>query len=430
MATKNNKNLDQSNDLLKKQLMNQVSKKVDIENKYNVDEKDIDNKNKSLESKKDNKKKNSYIDEEIKCQSKNPISSLKRLVFGITLGASSVIPGLSASSLVGPLNFIDYFREKLYCFFKPKSFINFLFHLLWLLPILIGMIASFSLTFFIFYLIVESGYGISAILAMLGISIGAAIIYFASKKVKIPLSKRSYNEILSNGKKPKLRIATFIIILSLFISLGLISRFAWPKEATGYSLGGISVLSQKIVQEILLSTLYFQKINFETSHALLLLVAGMLVGFAMLTPGMSSGLLLATLGCWTKSFLGTKVAFSGDIQVKNNNNSFSLDTAWPIVIVLGIGFIFGLILNVLVFNWFRRKNKEIFELTIFAVYIGSIIGTLVGISTLDYNYLGSSISNIGIGVSLLIILPIVVVFSYIMLSKIKAIDIELKFKKK
>lgn len=428
MAVKNNKNIDQSNNLLKKQLMEQVNKKVDIENNYDVETK-VEEKPNNVP--KEKKQRNTYIDEEIKTQSLNFIDSLKRLTFGITLGASSVIPGLSTSSLVGSINFIDYFREKVYGLFKPKSFMNFLFHLLWILPVLLGLIASFSLTFFIFYLIVESNHGIAIVLSAIGISIGSCIVYYFSKKIKLPFFKKTYNEILSNGKKPKLRIVLFIIIIVLFITSGLVARLAWPAEPTGYSMGGISVLSQEIVQNHFNSNLYFSKTNFETSVALLLLVAGIFSGFAMLTPGMSSALLLATFGCWTKAFLGTKVAFSGSIVSNlNPKNQFNPDTAWPIIIVLGIGFIMGIIINILFFNWFRKKNQECFNLSIFAIYIGSIIGTLISISSLDYNYLGTSSSNLGIGISLLFIFPIIIVFSFILLSKLKWIDVDLSFKKK
>lgn len=413
------------NDSLKSQLMNQVIKKNDINNNsnnfsdINVKEK-IKNKN----------KKDFYVDENIKIESLNIIDVLKRLIFGITLGSSSVIPGLSSSSLLGPLNFLDYFREKIYYLIKPKSFINFLFHLLWFLPIIFGIIASFALTFFVFYLIVERGFGVAIVFSALGISIGSAIVYFFIKKVNIPITKKKYNEFLDNGKKPKIRIFIFLSLIILFITMGLISKLAWPAESTGYLTGGISVLSQEDIQKYFNSELYFSKNNFETSIALLLLVAGIFSGFAMLTPGMSSGLMLATFGCWIRGFLGTKVGFTGIsiVNVLNNKNEFNLDMAWPIIIVLGIGFIMGLIINVLFFNWINSKNKEIFSLAIFAIYIGSIIGTFISVSSIDYNYFINSSANLGIGISLLFVCPFVVVLSYFLISKFRLIDIDLSFK--
>lgn len=411
------KNNNNQNNNLAKQLSNQLNSKHKIDSRKDYEETTTASEVKEHNTKKidhNSSEKVSKFNPELKQEALNTKNLLARFLFGLSFGASSFFPTCSNSTLVSGFNITDQFKDKMYSFFRPGGFYNWLLYLLWLLPLFVTSIISFIVTFVVCYFIISSGYGPSILLGASGFSFAFVIIYFMIKKIKLPIGKKNNEFYVKNAYRKWVPWLIISLAIVFIIVIAIIGRFAWHNDGDGYILNGYSFASHEQVQAWLNSkNVYLPKQQFETSFALILLAAGFFAGFANFVPGLSSGLFLNLFGSFQKAMLSCEVGFGGSIASQNTNvEVINQDWGWPNLIVIFTGYAFGVVANIFFIRWLENKSKRHAEFIYFGLICGSIISNFIGISPVDYNALGSNGGVLGLGIALffIIILATFVVF--------------------
>lgn len=409
MSNKNkNKDKTSSNSILESSfandLKNQLATKHKIQERKDVDKNEIALKEKSIKepekvtTTKNNAEKISKVDETLKKEATDLKTVWKRILFGLSFGLTSVVPTLSKSSINGNFNLYYDFKDKLYGFFRPNGFKNWLYYLLWLLPVFIFAIPMFALMFFVVYKIADAGYGPSLMIGFIGIGIVSAIVYYFTNNVKMPFRKKMFDELVEKDKRPVIYIITFVVCVLVVLVFVLVSRFAWNDNPGLSWLGFNNEVNKPKIEE------------FQTSMAFLLIAAGFFAGFASLTPGLSSGIMLAMFGCFSKTVYATEVSFGANISIEQIAGQEPMDPqgwSWPILIVILVGYALGLVSNIFFEKWSSEKFPEAKKVAIFAFMISTPLLSLVSISSADYKLLSESGARIGVAIGLFIALTAV-----------------------
>ncbi len=417
---KNNRNDSSSNSMFAQGLKNQLNTKHKIDERKDVNKQEVIQEQKQeekLEAAKTQEQKGSVskFDEQLKKEATDPKTVWKRIVFGLSFGLTSVIPTLSKSSINANVSLFDDFKSKLYGFLRPGNFYNWLLYLLWLLPIFAIAIPVFGLSFFVIQKIAEAGYGSAMLLGVAGIGIVSALAYYFTNKVPVPFKKTQFDDLKDNAKRPVAYIVTMVLGILVVLALLLVARFAWT-DFPGYSLlSAPEVFPGNFIVK-----------NFETTQALLLLAAGFMAGFVSFIPGVSSGMMLSVFGSFNTTWFATQVGFGSKLPYVGQNAELSLNWAWPIIIVVLVGYGLGLAANILFFNWISNKYPGGTKSTIFGLAIGGSLFSFIAISDADYSKLGSNGGVLATGLILFFVLMGLAALGYYLAHRYKYIYIHEK----
>lgn len=457
MAKKKNKNRQKSvetnqlnnNNRFADALRQNIEQKNKIAERKDVTEKDIkqmeiqeeEKKEQHLKDKKVNTPKEVYkVDENFKRKVLNWKDVLVRMGLGALIGVSAVVP---TNSTVTLLALTKKYDDVIYSFkdiFKPRNVRQWGLSLLWILPLIVTWFGLFILTYYIIYKISYVGFGPAMMIGFSGFTFFSIPIFFLI--VKPPFLKNIYDFKKENmDNRPRIAIVVFVIAVMLMIMLGLISRFAWQSNNNSAIVAGMSLQSfdPSIVSSStnsgLISYKEFHNTNAynQTQIALLNLVASFFAGLVVLIPGISSGIMLTTFGRWTQMNYGVQVGFGAnysDIQNFLIHNDYSVQWAWPIIIVSAFGAILGFIASIFLITWIKSKWNDQYNIFCVGLMFGGLIGNYIAISPMDYYILGHDPKVLGCALGLFFGMSIPAGAWFVYLNERNYINIEkLKFSK-
>lgn len=353
------------------------------------------------------------VNKRVKEESKSFKEIFKRTVFAGVAGACSVVPNGSTTVLVSHTpNLMCKFYESFVSLFKPKSWADWCWNFLWMLPFIVVFLGVFILSYFIYFKIQEAGYGIALVFMFIGMSaFTIPLMYFMNwSKPKFAWNRQQFDEQTDANKKPAWIWVLFAGGFILILGISFIARFAWPDVS--YPIG-VSTLDQ--VNSIFgttvttSNTLYSQSI--QTAFAIQVLFAGFLAGISMLIPGLSGSYLMGVLGSNNDINVAVQYAFGG--HTPTANTVVSSDWAWATVVITFLGALCGIVAALFFVKYMRSNFSNGFNALIFGFYCAAFIGAFISISKADYLVLGHDGKVLGASLGLLFA-PIIPIFAWML----------------
>ena len=263
------------------------------------------------------------MDELIDLKYKNYKEILISIFVGFSIGLSVIVPGISGSAIAIIMKVYD---KMMYSF--SNIFKRFKVCFVFLIPIVIGIVAGFGIGFVLVKLLLENIPFIT-ICFFVGLMVGTFPILFKEIKGE----KATINR--------KLLFASGILVP---IGITLISMVADGNN----SLFGL---------------------NF--GHYILFLVLGVLISLTQIIPGLSATVLLMMFGYYTAILegVGTELFTNFDLLL--------------VYLMLGLGFVIGILLFSKVINRLLEKQRTPFFFTICGLSIGSMVAVFLGNECMD-----------------------------------------------
>ena len=263
------------------------------------------------------------MDELIDLKYKNYKEILISIFVGFSIGLSVIVPGISGSAIAIIMKVYD---KMMYSF--SNIFKRFKVCFVFLIPIVIGIVAGFGIGFVLVKLLLENIPFIT-ICFFVGLMVGTFPILF--KEIK--------------GEKATInRKLLFVGGILVPIGITLISMVADGNN----SLFGL---------------------NF--GHYILFLVLGVLISLTQIIPGLSATVLLMMFGYYTAILegVGTELFTNFDLLL--------------VYLMLGLGFVIGILLFSKVINRLLEKQRTPFFFTICGLSIGSMVAVFLGNECMD-----------------------------------------------
>lgn len=289
---------------------------------------------------------------------KNWKEVVKSLINGFFIGLAIIVPGVSGSTISMIFKLYDKMMLALANIFK-----RFKIAVLFLLPLLGGLIVGFVLGFFAVQQLVNN-------FMFICISLFGGLMLGGAKEV--------HKEIMTTNIKDHKFYDWILLIVGLLIPIALSVTFVFLKS-------GLS-LEEDFAQESFPPYLYF-----------VVLALGLLVSLTQIIPGLSATALLMTFGAFTP------IVDSVSISTWQNK------PLWFVMyLLLAIGFIAGILLLAKLFNYLLSKYRfHTFHLLTGLAY-GSVVSIFYNTETAEiYNLWskgeGSMALDLGIGIPLFII---------------------------
>lgn len=289
---------------------------------------------------------------------KNWKEVIKSLINGFFIGLAIIVPGVSGSTISMIFKLYDKMMLALANIFK-----RFKIAVLFLLPLLGGLIVGFVLGFFAVQQLVNN-------FMFICISLFGGLMLGGAKEV--------HKEIMTTNIKDHKFYDWILLIVGLLIPIALSVTFVFLKS-------GLS-LEEDFAQESFPPYLYF-----------VVLALGLLVSLTQIIPGLSATALLMTFGAFTP------IVDSVSISTWQNK------PLWFVMyLVLAIGFIAGILLLAKLFNYLLSKYRfHTFHLLTGLAY-GSVVSIFYNTETAEiYNLWSKGEANmaldLGIGIPLFII---------------------------
>ena len=244
---------------------------------------------------------------------KNIKEILISIFVGFSIGLSVIVPGISGSSIAIILKVYD---KLMYAF--SNVFKKFKSCVIFLLPIVLGIIIGFGLGFVLVKLLLEA-FPFITICFFVGLMVGTYPILFEEIK----------------GEKPKIKKS------ALFI-LGIIVPIA------------ITLISMQINANNSLTEI-------NAYHYVLFLIIGVLISLTQIIPGLSATVLLMIFGYYTALINGI------------SRELFSSPKLILVYVMLAVGFVIGILLFSKIINKMLLSFRKQFFFLICGLSIGSII---------------------------------------------------------
>lgn len=270
---------------------------------------------------------------------KNIKEILISIFVGFSIGLSVIVPGISGSSIAIILKVYD---KLMYAF--SNVFKKFKSCVIFLLPIVLGIIIGFGLGFVLVKLLLEV-FPFITICFFVGLMVGTYPILFEEIK----------------GEKPKIKKS------ALFI-LGIIVPIA------------ITLISMQINANNSLTEI-------NAYHYVLFLIIGVLISLTQIIPGLSATVLLMIFGYYTALINGI------------SRELFSSPKLILVYVMLAVGFVIGILLFSKIINKMLLSFRKQFFFLICGLSIGSIISVFSGSECLEI-YRNWNNSNIALDVTL------------------------------
>lgn len=263
------------------------------------------------------------MDELIDLRYKSLKEVLISIFVGFSIGLSVIVPGISGSAIAIIMKVYD---KMMYSF--SNIFKRFKVCIVFLIPIGIGIIAGFGIGFILVKLLLENIPFIT-ICFFVGLMVGTFPILF--KEIK--------------GEKPTMnRKLLFVAGIMVPLTITVISLFTNANN----SLVGL---------------------NF--GHYVLFLFLGILISLTQIIPGLSATVLLMMFGYYTAVLNGVGTELFSDFKLM------------LVYIMLGVGFIIGILLFSKIINRLLEKRRKPFFFTICGLSIGSMIAVFLGNECFD-----------------------------------------------
>ena len=254
---------------------------------------------------------------------KNFKEILISIFVGFSIGLSVIVPGISGSAIAIIMKVYD---KMMYSF--SNIFKKFKICALFLIPIVIGIIAGFGIGFVLVKLLLDTIPFIT-ICFFVGLMVGTFPILF--KEIR-------------GEKSTTNRKILFVVGILIPIAITIISMVVSGNN----SLVGL---------------------NF--GHYMLFLFLGILVSLTQIIPGLSATVLLMMFGYYTAILKGVGSKLFSDFKLL------------LVYLMLGLGFVIGLLLFSKIINRLLEKQRKPFFFTICGLSIGSMISVFLGNECMD-----------------------------------------------
>jgi len=263
------------------------------------------------------------MDELVDLKYKNYKEILISIFVGFSIGLSVIVPGISGSAIAIIMKVYD---KMMYSF--SNIFKRFKVCFVFLIPIIVGIVAGFGIGFVLVKLLLENIPFIT-ICFFVGLMVGTFPILF--KEIK--------------GAKANVnRKALFVVGMIIPVGITLISMLA---DGNNSLLG----------------------LNF--GHYVLFLVLGILISLTQIIPGLSATVLLMMFGYYTAILEGVGTELFTDFGLL------------LVYLMLGLGFVIGILLFSKVINRLLEKQRTPFFFTICGLSIGSMVAVFLGNECMD-----------------------------------------------
>ena len=379
------------------------SLKSNLNKKYKIDERvDTEVINDDNEKNtKSNFKTQQYFDKDIKNEAKNWKSILSVCGAASLLAANSTVYGSSSSLILYQTNNYGKIVGRICDAFSPKSFLDFLWKLLWILPFFIAFLGSFAVIYAIDSALFSIGYELVIIFLFLGINIISLIflILLPKNRPNALINRSKFKE----SKNKTFNLVIFITLFLLILGISFIARYAWNNNPITYPVGFINheQYTQFIPLPVPSTTITDDSIN--TTYALQIVFAGFLCGFTSFIPGLSGNFMLSVIGSDSYINIAFRYAFSGF----NDSVSISANWAWSTIIITFIGLILGFVASAFFAKYLYEKQNDLLKVIAFACSTVLFIAVLLSLKDINYVVMGSNPVLLGLSIGMLF-LPIVI----------------------
>ncbi len=371
-----------------------LNQKLNIKDRVDVDKNDVakNDENDKAKNKKTFKQKwnEQKVDKKYIDESKNWKDIFKRSILGSIIGSNSVVYGSSSSLYAYQMkNYYDVVDG--WCnFFSPKSFRDWLWKLVWILPFLLAFITAIIVIYAIDSAIFASGYELSLIFLFIGINIIGLFFLILNPK-KRPQNFFKKNEV--NWKQ----IVLFFTSIFVIFGIAFAARYAWIQEYP------FSHLTYQQVNDINQNTIVSEIIknnSISTSYAIQIIIAGFLAGLTTFIPGTSGTFMLAVIG--SNSFINTatRFAFGG---YTNGIDGISLSWAWSTIVIALFGIILGFIASAFGTRYLMNKFENSYKTMNLGFSIILVISIFISLQNINYTAINM---NSGLLISCLVLLLI------------------------
>ena len=408
-----------------KQMKQNIQQKMKTDQRKDVDLEEIKEKERiqQEEQKKKEKEKEGVkvpkpYNKRVKQEAGNWKEILKRTVAGGVAAGCSVVPGASTSVLIGRTpTLIGKICESFVSLFKPRSFIDWVWNFLWMLPFLVVFLGAFVLSYYVYFQIQEAGYGIAMVFMFIGMTIFTIpLLYFLNwSHPHLPINRKQFEDAREQNKKPAWVWALLAFGFVLIIGLSFVVRFAWSSD--GYPAGTLNLEQFEMLytetgninQELASSISNLEALTnhtIQTAYAIQVLAAGFLAGFTMLIPGLSGSFFMGVLGCDSSVNIAVKYAFTGYTFTDNaegiqNTLSVNSSWAWSVVVIMFIGAFCGIVASLFFIKTMSSKFQNGFNALVLGFYVASVFAGFISISNADYKLLGQDSKVLAASLTLL-----------------------------
>lgn len=298
-------------------------------------------------------------------------SYFKRMFYGFFMGISDGIPGYSGGTTLTLIGFY----EKL--IFKLKSFLtdfkrSWWRNILWLLPFLFFWIISLLLFSFVTNKIATAGYQYTLIIAFglfAFLSIPTFVIVNKPDLIRIKNQKIFVQK--ANWKSIFLFITGFLIVLGIGIFI--------------YFSGGISLEGNLNID-----------LKKPTINWLYIILSITLAAFVMLIPGISGSMILFLTSKYDDVYFGVLNDPLGNIGLLS---------------LMGVGVVFGIIINILVSSVILRRWKNFY----LSYCFGMVASSFITITLAGEPYLNLIGSINGLEIAIIVLITFFVIWINILL---------------
>lgn len=371
-----------------------LNQKLNIKDRVDVDKNDLEknDENNKLKNKKTFKQKwnEQKVDKKYIDESKNWKDIFKRSITGCLIGSNSVVYGSSSSLYAYQMkNYHDVVDG--WCnFFNPKSFRDWLWKLVWILPFLFAFMIALIIVYAIDSAIFASGYELSLIFLFIGINIIGLFFLILNSK------KRPKNFFKKNEINWKQIILFFTSILIIF-GIAFAARYAWLQE---YPFGHLTYQQVNEINQNAIVSEIIKNNSIETTYAIQIVIAGFLAGLTTFIPGTSGTFMLAVIG--SNSFINTatRFIFGG---YTSGIDGISLSWAWSTIVIALFGIILGFVASAFSARYLINKFNNSYKTMNLGFSTILIISTLISLQSINYTAIGT---NSGLLISCLVLLLI------------------------
>ena len=263
------------------------------------------------------------MNETVDLKYKNFKEILVSVIVGFSIGLSVIVPGISGSAIAIIMKVYD---KMMYSF--SNIFKKFKLCALFLVPIVIGICAGFGIGFVLVKLLLEHIPFIT-ICFFVGLMVGTFPILF--KEIKGEQATMNRKILFASG----ILVPLAITVISLVAS--------GDNSLTGLNFG----------------------------HYVLFLVLGILVSLTQIVPGLSATVLLMIFGYYTAILNSVGTQMFKDFKLL------------LVFVMLGVGFIIGLLMFSKLINHLLDKQRKPFFFTICGLSIGSMLAVFFGDECVD-----------------------------------------------
>lgn len=400
-----NKNSSQGQSLFASQVQSDLKQKLNPDKRKDVDlnlsdKSHDDNQSKKLSFKQ--KWQNQVVDQDVIKEAKDYKQILQRCIGGSLLGSNSIVYGSSTSLYACHHSSFENIVNRCCDLFAPKSFLDFCWKLLWLLPVLITFLVVCIALYAIDAALFNAGYELILIFCFIGINIvGIGLLLFLPKyRPNNLINKNSFKD--DQSKLWSLIIVVFIALL--LIGLAFIPRFAWNQ---GYPLGHINY-SQYVdivgINNVNITNNIGPDATIETSYALQILAGGFLCGLTMFIPGLSGSYMLSIVGANSYLNTATRYAFAG--YSPDPSIAISSNWAWTTIVISFIGLICGFIASCFIARYLINKRDNLFKNISFAAACSLFISIFIALSSYDYDAMQNNSILLAICIAALFVITV------------------------